>query len=102
MATIENPKAPWPTGKVERSTSSVQVQILPAPPKRKKRRHWLNVERRQRIAVCSMAVVIGCFMTGFLGPILPAARLPAEWCLGLALAGYAIAAGLLVYLWKIC
>ena len=87
MATIEAPRAQGP---------------VTARPKARKRRHWLNADRRQRIAVCSMAIVTGSATTAFLGPYLPTFRLPGPWCLGLALAGYTIAGALLVYLWKVC
>jgi hypothetical protein len=73
-----------------------------SPKPKRKKRHWLNADRRQRIAVCTMAVAIGFMIDAFLGPMLPSFPLPANWCLGLSLAGYAIAAGILVYLWHIC
>ena len=67
--------------------------------RRKKRKHWLNADRRQRIAVCSMAVIGGTAIDAFIGPALPSC--PLACCGWLAIAGYTIAAGLLVWLWRI-
>jgi hypothetical protein len=61
----------------------------------------LSADRRQRIAVCTMAVVSGFVIDAMIGPALPAVPLPGAWCLGLAIGGYLLAAGLLVCLWRI-